>query len=352
VHLFVFIVFLYVLFNTFVQTNKLVFLNNCNSMSFNCNFHFITLHKIYGMKSILVFLALGVVFVSCKNNGMDFPRVSSGSIERIENFQSNYVDSRNIDVWLPAGYSAEKKYAVLYMHDGQMLFDSAITWNKQEWKVDEVISELIIQQEIKECIVVGIWNNGNYRHSEYFPQGVVNYLPNNHEEITNKRLMNKLQADNYLKFVVNELKPLIDKKYSTIPSQNATYMGGSSMGGLISLYAVCEYPEVFGGALCISTHWPMANADDKELSEMLADSFRNYLIDKLPNADKHLIYFDFGTETLDVYYEPYQILVDEIMIEKGYDNSNWLTLKFDGHDHSERSWTKRLNIPLKFILKK
>ena len=295
-----------------------------------------------------IFLVMGSVIVSCNTKSLELPQVSSGSIERIENFQSNYVDSRNIDVWLPSGYSTEKRYAVLYMHDGQMLFDSAITWNKQEWKVDEVVAELIGQQKIKECIVVGIWNNANYRHTEYFPQRVFDMLSKNQSSsIAEDRLIGKPLADSYLKFIVNELKPLIDAKYSTITSQATTFIGGSSMGGLISLYAVCEYPEVFGGAICISTHWPMANADDKELSDLLAETFRIYLRDKLPYADNHLIYFDFGTETLDNYYEPYQILVDEIMLEKGYNKSNWLTLKFEGHDHSERSWTKRLNIPVK-----
>ena len=69
------------------------------------------------------------------------PKLSSGKIERMEKFPSDYVDPRNVDVWLPDNYDISKKYAVLYMHDGQMLFDSTITWNKQEWQVDETILE-------------------------------------------------------------------------------------------------------------------------------------------------------------------------------------------------------------------
>ena len=82
--------------------------------------------------------------------------VSSGKVERIENFPSAYIASRNIDVWLPEGYNSTKKYNVLYMHDGQMLFDSTQTWNRKEWKVDEVVSQLIKSGKIEECIVVGI----------------------------------------------------------------------------------------------------------------------------------------------------------------------------------------------------
>lgn len=304
------------------------------------------------MKNIFIILIVGLSITSCKTKGSELPQVSSGKIERIENFASNFIDKRHIDVWLPPDYSDEKKYAVLYMHDGQMLFDSSITWNKQEWKVDEVISELIGQGKIRECIVVGIWNNGKYRHSEYFPQGVSNYLPKGREKDSDNRLMKNLLADNYLKFIVDELKPLIDSKYSTIQSRNATFIGGSSMGGLISLYAVCEYPEVFGGALCISTHWPMVNADNLKLSSLLSEAFREYLKDKIPMPGNHMLYFDFGTQTLDSYYEPYQIQADSIMMDKGYDETNWLTLKFQGHDHSEKSWSSRLDISLKFIFGK
>ena len=96
--------------------------------------------------------------------------VSSGKVVRIENFQSKFVAARNVDVWLPEGYSPAKKYNVVYMHDGQMLFDSTQTWNKKEWKVDEVFSKLISEKKIEDCIVVGIWNNGAERIAEYFPQ--------------------------------------------------------------------------------------------------------------------------------------------------------------------------------------
>ncbi|MEY2739711.1 MAG: hypothetical protein RL259_1620, partial [Bacteroidota bacterium] len=72
----------------------------------------------------------------------ELPKVTSGKVERIENFASKFVTSRNIDVWLPTDYSKSKKYAVLYMHDGQMLYDAEQTWNKQAWEVDEVMAKL------------------------------------------------------------------------------------------------------------------------------------------------------------------------------------------------------------------
>jgi enterochelin esterase-like enzyme len=100
----------------------------------------------------------------------ELPKVSSGTVERIQNFASKFVTQRNVDVWLPSDYSQSKKYAVLYMHDGQMLYDAEQTWNKQAWEVDEVMAKLKIAQQIQDVIVVGIWNGGETRQFDYFPQ--------------------------------------------------------------------------------------------------------------------------------------------------------------------------------------
>ena len=127
-------------------------------------------------------------------------KVSSGSIQKFDDFKSNFVDARTVAVWLPEGYSKKEKYAVLYMHDGQMLFDSTTTWNKQEWKVDEIASKLMAEDKTKKFIVVGVWNNGQKRHSEYFPQKPYNQLT---QIQTRKQLMQMLHQPRLLK----QLKP-------------------------------------------------------------------------------------------------------------------------------------------------
>ena len=99
-------------------------------------------------------------------------KVTTGKVERLEKFKSQFVDARHVDVWLPEGYSTSDKYAVLYMHDGQMLFDPASTWNKQAWQVDSIAGQLISENKIQKCIIIGIWNNDKKRHPEYFPQNV------------------------------------------------------------------------------------------------------------------------------------------------------------------------------------
>ncbi|RTL60893.1 MAG: alpha/beta hydrolase [Sphingobacteriales bacterium] len=285
------------------------------------------------------------------------PKVSAGTIKRFENFESKFVTARNVDVWLPEGYSNEKKYPVLYMHDGQMLFDSGVTWNHQAWDIDDVMNGLILENVIKETIVVGIWNGGITRHQDYFPQKPYESLTQPEKDTVTANLQRagrtteifKPGSDQYLKFIVTELKPFIDKKFSTYTDRSNTFVAGSSMGGLISMYAICEYPKIFGGAACLSTHWPGIWSLE---NNPVPDAFLKYLKTHLPNPKTHKIYFDCGDQTLDALYPGIQKKVDVIMKVKGYTDKNWMTKYFPGKDHSERAWHERAYIPLTFLLKK
>jgi enterochelin esterase-like enzyme len=318
----------------------------------------------------LKYLLVIVVVISCKEEkkepinqpdvkieivDVDSLKLSSGVIKRIENFPSKYVRPRNVDVWLPDNYSSNEKYSVLYMHDGQMLFDAETTWNKQEWKVDEILGDLIENKEIKNTIIVAIWNHSDIRHTDYYPQKPFDLLPQKFKDSIFKTAQKQfgtkfkgLQSDNYLKFIVDEVKPFIDTNFSTLTSFENTFIAGSSMGGLISMYALCEYPSVFGGAACLSTHWigfmPQENSP-------VPATFFSYLEKKLPSPKTHKIYFDYGTNTLDEFYLPYQNRIDEILKLKGFDEKNLRNLKFEGHDHSENSWNQRFQIPVEFLLK-
>lgn len=308
------------------------------------------------MKTYLLNIIL--LFSIYSSNAQAIPKVEKGSIVRIENFNSKYITARNIDIWLPNNYDANKKYAVLYMHDGQMLFDSTTTWNKKSWMVQDAITKLINENKIKEVIVVGIWNGGERRHSEYFPQKPFEKL-SIEQKMSIKEAVRKnnvsvfnnfeINSDNYLKFIVTELKPFIDKKFSTVKLASNTFIAGSSMGGLISMYAICEYPKVFGGAICMSTHWP--GIFEME-NNPIPSAFLEYLNANLPNAKNHKLYFDCGDQTLDALYPPLQNKVDEVMRKKGYDQYSWLTKLFPNQEHSEIAWSSRVDVPLLFMLSK
>ncbi|MEY3678940.1 MAG: hypothetical protein RI924_1081 [Bacteroidota bacterium] len=279
------------------------------------------------------------------------PMLSSGTVTRYEKFASNYIEPRTVDVWLPDGYTKQKKYAVVYMHDGQMLFDAGSTWNKQEWGVDETFGKLMAEGKIKDCIVVAVWNINGLRRAEYFPQKVLQYVS---EPEKSKAQGEKLLADNYLKFLVEELKPFIDQQYATKSQASSTFLLGSSMGGLISLYGVCEYPEVFGGAACLSIHSPLLTdmrVQQNPDSEYAA-ALRTYVAAKLPKQPKRKIYMDYGTATLDALYQQTQPKLDLAMKSAGYTGKHWITKKFEGDAHDEIAWAKRLSIPVLFLLKK
>jgi predicted alpha/beta superfamily hydrolase len=310
------------------------------------------------MKHLFLFAALLYLFTSQVQVFAQLPLSNSGRIVRHENFQSKYVSARHVDVWLPANYTSSNKYAVLYMQDGQMLFDSSITWNKQEWGVDETLSRLMQNNQIRDCIVVGIWNGGQRRHAEYFPQKPFEALSQPEQDLVYNAYRSggqsifagiSISSDLYLQFLTEELKPFIDQTYSTLPDRSNTFVAGSSMGGLISLYALCEYPKVFGGAACLSTHWPgLFSLENNPVPAV----FFSYLKKHLPSPKHHRIYFDHGTETLDSMYASLQLQVDEILREKRYKSSQWISRSWPGQDHSERSWRSRLEVPVVFLLKK
>lgn len=302
------------------------------------------------LNHLLAALLLSLTLAWTAHSADALPQVAVGHVERLANFPSRYVDPRHIDVWLPDGYSARKRYAVLYMHDGQMLYDAATTWNKQAWQVQDTVQRLIDEGRIGDTIVVGIWNNGKLRHSEYFP---AKYLAGMPERQRSAHLKDSLQgvsrSDAYLRFLVEELKPAIDARYATRPEAATTFVMGSSMGGLISVYAMNEYPQVFGAAAGLSTHWSGVGRPNAAIP---VAAF-NYLQQRLADPATHKLYQDRGTVELDALYGPYQLVIDDIVRERGYrDGDNFDSRVFDGAGHNEKAWAARLAVPLLFMMGK
>ena len=283
-----------------------------------------------------------------------------GRVEEYPQFESGHMSPRQVYVWLPDGYSPREKYPVLYMHDGQMLFDDTWTWNGQEWQVDEVVGRLIAEGKIPPAMVVGV-AHGNNRFGEYFPEKVLGYLDSVPAASASAQALDYMlsfcdvyEADEYLRFLTTELKPFIDSRYSTLPDREHTFIAGSSMGGLISMYALCEYPDVFGGAACMSTHLPMITSADyaraADISQTVFDAFLRYLSDHLPAACSRLLYTDRGDSTLDTLYPPYQDRLDSLLTSKGWTAPDWQTRVFPGAAHTEHDWAARLHVPVTFLL--
>ena len=283
--------------------------------------------------------ALLSLVVGCANKPPpDAPLAKTVSYEP---FATNTVEPRDVWVWLPPGYDAStERYPVIYMQDGQNLFDAAKANFGVAWEIDEAMTRLIAEGGVRPAIVVGIENSPN-RFEEYMPKKavsgeVVSTGVDGYPAFPSADLI----SDRYLAFIVEELKPEIDARFRTLEGPQDTFIAGSSMGGLISAYAVSEYPDIFGAAACLSTHWPAANG-----------AAIDYFSRALPAPGVHRFYFDYGTKTLDALYEPHQLRMDLAMEALGYRRGiDWMTLKFEGAEHHERSWAARVDRPLRFLL--
>jgi enterochelin esterase-like enzyme len=275
------------------------------------------------------------------------PEVAAGRIERLADFSSRHVDARHVDVWLPADYSPARRYQVLYMQDGQMLFDASKSWNKQAWDAHLTVDRLVKGGRIADTLIVGVWNSGKRRHSDYYPQKFLPFVAEPlRSEFIARALDGQPRSDAYLRFLVEELKPAIDAKYATLPGRESTFVMGSSMGGLISIYAMNEYPQVFGGAAGLSTHW----VGVAKPNTALPLAAYNYLQAHLADPAGHRLYMDHGSTELDALYGPYQGFIDEIVRERGYTAANSMSRVFEGTGHNEKAWAARLETPLLFLM--
>ena len=185
--------------------------------------------------------------------------------------------------------------------------------------------------------------------SVLFAPGSDALRPEARELLISKGLQNKPQSDAYLRFLVQELKPLIDARYPTHTGPEHTAIMGSSMGGLISVYAMNEYPQVFGRAAGLSTHW----IGGFEPNSHMPLAAYVYLRDTLADPATHRLYQDHGTTELDALYAPYQVFVNQIVRDRGYTDkgaqANFMTRVFEGTGHNEKAWAERLEIPLLFL---
>ncbi len=268
---------------------------------------------------------------------------TTGAFKRHTSFPSRLVDPRTIDVWLPPDYNTTgRKYAVIYMLDGQNVFDPTTATDGVDWGIDETMTRLLRTDSIRPAIVVAIWGTPK-RALEYMPRKALGTDTTFTNGLTPPTIVTgPVLSDQYLRFITTELKPFIDRTYRTRPNRSDTFIMGSGMGALFALYAISELPGIFGGAAAFSTHWPAADGRMVE-----------YLRNSAPKPSEHFIYFDHGTVGVDSLYGEYQVRVDGIMRGHKYkEGEQFISRVFDGADHSERAWRQRVDIALKYLLSK
>jgi enterochelin esterase-like enzyme len=287
--------------------------------------------------------------------------VSAGRVVTVPDFPSKQIDPLTIWVWLPAEYDrdATRSFPVIYMHDGQNLFDKARAGYGQEWQMDEAISRMSAAGQLQPYIVVGI-ASPKARYATLFPEKILTHLPPAFQDrvrginLGPEKGAPKLMGDAYLKFLTGELKQWVDGRFRTLGDRANTSVMGSSMGGLMSLYAMGEYPDVFGQAAAVSMHLPLADpnipeADRAAAAQAVADAFGKWLGTTKLDPKLHRLYRDHGTATLDEFYPPYAAAFDNMMAARGWRWPHFEARSFTGTAHNETAWAERVDIPLLFL---
>ena len=256
----------------------------------------------------------------------------TGNIKRHRAFPSRILGNRrDVLVYLPPGYRrfSRKRYPVLYLHDGQNVFDAATSFSGVEWGVDETAERLIRQKLIEPLIIVAIANMGEERVHEYAPtRGVI-------DAKAKRKKRSRGLARLYGHFLMDELKPYIDRKYRTRPGAEFTGLGGSSLGGLVTLAIGILYPRAFSRLIVMSP-------------SIWWDDFAIYrLVDFIEQKPRLKIWLDTGTA--EPGWEQARELRDRL-VEKGwrlFDDIQYLEAK--GAGHSEAAWAARIDPALRFL---
>jgi enterochelin esterase-like enzyme len=290
------------------------------------------------------------------------PDISEGQVVAWRSLDGGAAGPMTVWVWLPPGYEEAKgkRFPVLYMHDGQNLFDRKLTGYNQEWQIDEAISRMVRQGDLRSWIVVGV-QSPKSRYRALFPQKMLPLLPADFQ----KRVMDidigepriALAGDAYLKFIVETVKPRVDREFRTLKGAEDTAVMGSSMGGLMAFYAMAEYPEVFGQAACVSMHVALAMSTEKGLdhakaADHSAEAFRKYLSGSKMKPGTNRLYIDHGTGTLDGSYGPYSSALLPVLDAAGWRGRDLMFRTYAGAEHNETAWAQRVDIPLAFLDRK
>jgi predicted alpha/beta superfamily hydrolase len=263
---------------------------------------------------------------------MDDNHTLTGNIEQHPAFASRLLrNERDVLVYLPRGYrrSTRRRYPVLYLHDGQNVFDAATAFNGVEWNVDESAQRLTNRRLMEPIIIVAVANRGEERIHEYAPtRGVI-------DSSGKRKKRSRGLLRNYGRFLIEELKPFIDRQYRTRPEGEFTGLGGSSLGGLATLALGLWFPEIFQRLAVMS---PSIWWDDCVIYR---------LVDELEEKPPLKIWLDTGTN--EPGWERARVLRDKL-VERGwrvYDDLQYVEV--EGADHSEGAWAFRFEAVLRFL---
>ncbi|RJY10105.1 hypothetical protein D6201_01015 [Aurantiacibacter aquimixticola] len=255
------------------------------------------------------------------------------------------LPDQRLTIWLPPGYDdGARRYPVLYMHDGHNLFDPAVSNFNKVWAADKAMLEAAASGVAEPHIIVGMWPPGEDRYRQYLPAFAPEKAEGEVAEAIAELAGGPVVSQRYLEWIADELKPQIDAEFRTLTGPADTAIAGSSMGGIMSCWAIVERPDLFGRAACVSSHWPliMPEAADARRTEVLG-IWSEYLAKNLGTPAGRRIWMDHGTATLDAFYPPYQAAIDEDFRAEGWvEGEDFRSEQYDGAEHEENAWAARL----------
>lgn len=315
------------------------------------------------MKALLAAIALVVAAPAMAADPTHMiPELSEGRVIAWPALDGGAAGPMTVWVWLPPGYDQAKgkRFPVLYMHDGQNLFDRKLTGYNQEWQMDEAIPRMVRQGDLRSWIVVGV-QSPKARYRGLFPQKIFPLLPADFQKrvtgLEDGGPKGEFAGDAYLEFMVETVKPRVDREFRTLKGPDDTAVMGSSMGGLMAFYAMAEYPQIFGQAACVSMHIGLASTSEKgvdhdAVARQAADAFRTYLATSKMKPGRNRLYIDHGTGTLDGSYGPYSSALVPMLEAAGWKGPNFMFRTYAGAEHNETAWAQRVDIPLGFLDRK
>lgn len=268
-----------------------------------------------------------------------------GRLIEYERVAAAGLPDQRLSIWLPPGYDAGgARYPVLYMHDGHNLFDLKHSNFNKIWAADKAMLAAVASGAVEPYIIIGIWAPGSDRYRQYLPRSAYDAATGSLRAQMDRTAGGEVVSDHYLAWIAGPLKSWVDASFRTRTGRDDTAIVGSSMGGLMSCYAILERPEVFGRAGCVSAHWPAVDPRVVEgESESVKALWDAWFTARLGAPDGRRVWMDHGTATLDAYYAPYQQVVDARFAAAGWQRGrDWESKVYQGAEHEENAWAARL----------
>ena len=282
-------------------------------------------------------------------------REQAGRFLEYEHVAAAGLPEQRLTIWLPPGYDkGQRRYPVLYMHDGHNLFDPAKSNFNKVWAADKAMLAAVRSGQVEPHIIVGVWAPGADRYRQYLPQTIYQAASGTPRAAMDAMTGGPVVSDAYLAWLAGPLKQWVDASFRTRSGRDDTAIVGSSMGGLMSCYAFLERPETYGRAGCISSHWPAADPTKVgPANPELIALWDGWFVARLGRPNGRRVWMDHGTATLDAFYAPYQQRIDARFAASGWQRGrDWESKVYEGAEHEENNWARRLPEVFGWLLRK